>query len=466
MSNERNTTPNDENDVTSGVDTELDALLPVPEESNHGEHVPDQTDGPIDELLPLPSDADTGPDDASTREELEVDTTADDVDDIIPLEDDSNKNDPTASQEDQFTIAAPVNRGHTPPTEADTLRNSHDGSSVSSTPSSNDTGNAVPDTCLMCGERIGNSRFCPSCGTEQIPASKLVAGVAPLFMWSRTLSIRITLSLGVVLILFALLADSGTSALIISASIVPLVLLIRLCEGFGSQNKNTWVQASMMILIGIAVGLPIAWLATRIVVRSWFEGGVINFGATNFGGVAVDTMGIAPILVWLTNGILLPLVVILVVGTAPGGLRMALTMPALEQTGMILSAAVAAGAMIGSAAVFYWPLFDEIAPIMSTSEWTLTILGVAIIRPLVWVSSAAMLGAVVWRYFQTASLPSIAAPASIAIGLPFGYSLVSLATGPTGLWTSIVAGIAFATVAIYFLLRFQQAAIQNDDQYT
>lgn len=442
MTDERDNTPKTEHEPNETVDNDLDSLLPAPEESSGEKPEHGQVDGPIDELLPAPGESHADEDDASTREELEVDTSADGVDDFIPVEYDP------ANDESDESDESPGN------STADTQE-----------PSDSAPGTDTV-TCLVCGESIQDSRFCPVCGTEQVPASKFMAGLAPLFMWSRSLAIRMTLSIGVLVALFALLADSGTTALIISASIVPVVLLIRLSEDTGGQSRNGWVQVGMMVLIGAAVGLPIAWLATRMVVRSWFDGGVISFGATNFGGVAVETVGNAPVLVWLTNGILLPLVVILALGAAPGALRMALAMPPRERTGMMLSASVAAGYMVGSAAVFYWPLFDEISPIMSTSDWTLTILGVAVIRPLVWVFSGAMIGAVIWRYLRDASLPKIAIPAAIAIGIPVSYSVLSLAVAPTGLWASVIVGVAFAAVAVYCYFKFLDTATRNEARFS
>ncbi len=427
MSEEREKSPEQEHETDSTVGDKLDSLLPVPGDSSGESDEPGQVDGPMDELLPAPGDANESDDDASTREEMEVDTSADDVDDFIPLHDD------------------PVNEEPEPSAES---------GSPGAPPDTSSTSLSGQNTCLICGEEIGDARFCPVCGTEQIPTSKFVAGLAPVFMWSRPLPIRVVLSIGIALTLFALLADNGTAALIISASIVPIILLMRIAGEIGGQSRNDWIQVGMMVLIGAAVGLPISWLANRMVARSWFEGGVVNFGATNFGGVAVETVGSGPVLVWLTNGILLPLIMILVIGAAPAALRMVLTMPSREETGGMLSASVAAGYMIGSATVFYWPLFSEIPPIMSTSQWTLTILGIAVVRPMVWILSGAMIGAVVWRYLRDASLPGVASPAALAIGLPFGYSLLSLAVGPTGLWTSMIVGIAFAGAAGFFHTKF------------
>lgn len=401
------------------VENKLDSLLPTPESA--GKDAPEHgtVDGPVDELLPQPGEPDRSDDDASTREELEVDTTADGVDDFIPLH--GQEEEPQEPAEDSPSTSQ----------------------------------------CLVCGEEIGNSRYCPECGTEQIPASRAVSRFAPLFMWSRPLAIRVTLSIGALLTLLALLADDGTTALIISASTLPVVILIRLSAQLGGHDRNGWIQIAMMVLVGVATGLPVAWLATRIVRRSWFDGGVFHFGAKSFGGVAVETMGQAPLLVWLICGLLLPLIVILVIASAPGALRMALAMPPRENTGMMLSAGVAAGTVIGSAIVYYFPLYSQLPPLMSTSEWTLTIIGIAVVHPVIWVYSGAITGAVVWRYLRNASLPEIALPAAVAIALPLVFSILSLAIAPTGLWTATLAEAALAVSAVFLHTQFLRTLVNT-----
>lgn len=78
--------PRDANESSAITDDELEEtfeqLLPVPEEP---QPEPGQIDSPIDELLPVPGEESAASDDATTSEELEVDTTADGIDDIIPL---------------------------------------------------------------------------------------------------------------------------------------------------------------------------------------------------------------------------------------------------------------------------------------------------------------------------------------------------------------------------------------------
>lgn len=424
MSIEGNHNSKPGNEPAESIENSMDSLLPIP---NADATVPadiDEVDGTIDEVLPIPGDTYEAADDTSTREELEVDTTADGIDDRVPVQ---------------------------PATDAQASENP----GISDEPT-------VPSECMICGATVAGTRYCQDCGTEQVPASAAYAKIAPFFAWSRPLAIRAALSFGAVLALLALLADSGTTALIIAAATLPMVLLIHLADKLGGLNRIGWIQIGMMILVGLASGLPISWISARMVSESWFEVGVLNFGAANFGGIAVEASGNAPFLVWLTSGILFPTIVILIIGAAPAGLRMALSMPPHETTGMILSAGVAAGYLLGSAIVYYQALYSELPPIMSTSEWTLTIIGVSAVRPVIWVYSGAILGAVVWRYLRNASLPDVGVPAAIAVGLPLGYSIVSLAIAPAGLWASILLGIIFAGVTTYLLGEFVLTARTND----
>lgn len=420
MTDGRDSAPDTGESQQNDLSNKLDSLLPSPGDKEEVAAQHDQVDGPLDEVLPLPGRPSASDDDASTREELEVDTSADGVDDFIPLYGADSEAPETATKSD---------------------------------------GNS---TCIICGEPISGTRFCPTCGTEQVPASLAISKLAPLFMWSRPLAIRVTLSFGALLTLLALLADSGTTALIIGASTLPIVILIRLSEQLGGMSRNELGQAGMMVLVGVTAGLPIAWLSTSMVSRSWFDTGVVNFGATNFGGVAVETVGNAPLIVWVTSGILFPLIMIIVIGSAPAALRMALAMPPHEATGMMLSAAVASGYMIGAAIVFYRPLYYEIPPIMSTSEWTLTIAGIAVIHPIVWVYSSAVLGAVVWRNLGDSSVSGVAVPASIAVCLPLAFAVAGLALGPRGLWMSTVFGIVLAGFAVWLHARFLNTAVLRE----
>jgi hypothetical protein len=447
----------------------------------------------MDTLLPIPGDEHHSADDATTREELEVDTTVDGIDDIVipsphegstredsdhppersepvdtgpdtidgvavGVEVNSDDEQDSGSKDHDSSFFAGSRGPDIEPEDATTLRATTNGQVSTGAPNGDDTRHQ----CLACGTSIGTVAYCPVCGADQYPDTRLAKVFFPLFSLIRPAPIRMVLVLGIALVVLALLADSGANALVIAAITLPVALLIRIAMQVQTYASAGWIQMGIMAFIGLLGGLPLAWLAARLVKRSWFDTGVLNFGAAGFGGNFAEAAGIAPFFVWLVVGLLLPIVAILGIGAAPAALRMVINHAPAESTGMLLSATVAAGFVIASAVMFYRPLYSEMAPRMSTSQWTLTVLGLGVIRPLVWVFGGAMIGAVVWRFLRTASPASVTVPAVIAAAIPLGFAVLSLAAAPAGHWVETLVGIAFSAAAVYFYHRFLATATRND----
>ncbi|MCO5219886.1 MAG: hypothetical protein M9909_13770 [Thermomicrobiales bacterium] len=448
-------------DHDDALEETLEQLLPVPDEAPTE---PGQIDSPIDNLLPLPGESYTAPDDASTSEELEVDTTADGVDDIIVLAESVPRGDDDAttswlddneplSDESDFIAAMTADESETEST--DTGEGLHDVSEDATTTE------PVAGICPGCGDEVGAVAYCPRCGTEQVPTTRTAAILLPLIAWTKPLSARITLLGGAALVLLALLADSGAAALIIGSAILPVIMVSRIAMEVRQQKREHQVQVLLMAFGGLVLGLIIAWLGSRTVNNSWFDSGVLNYGAAGFGGMYAHTAGSAPFLVWLMNGLILPILTIAAIGALPYGLRLSTNMPSRESSGVLLSAAVAAGYVIASAIAFFRPLFSESAPSLGTSEWTLTIIGLAVVRPLVWIFAGAIIGAVVWRYMRTADLGTVMVPGVIAIALPLLFSLVTLGMESVSLWLEVLLGLVFAAAGWYLYRRYLLAAMKQ-----
>lgn len=448
-------------DHDDALEETFEQLLPVPDEAPSE---PGQIDSLIDDLLPIPGEDNTATDDASTSEELEVDTTADGVDDIIVLSDDviphgdddattswMDDNEPLNNESDIYA-AATVGEAESESTDlGENLDNTNDEASE-----------PVSGVCPGCGAEVGAVAYCPRCGTEQVPTTRTAAILLPLIAWTKPLSARITLLGGAVLVLLALLANSGAAALIIGSAILPVVMVSRIAMEVRQQKREHQVQVLLMAFGGLVLGLIIGWLGSRTVDNSWFDNGALSYGAAGFGGTYANIAGSAPFIVWLTNGLVLPILTIAIIGALPYGLRLSTNMPARESSGVLLSAAVAAGYVIASAIVFFRPLFTESAPALGTSEWTLTIIGLAVVRPLVWIFGGAIIGAVVWRYIRTASLGAVMIPGIIAIALPLLFSLFTLGVESVSLWLEVVLGLIFAGAGWYLYRRYLLAAMKQN----
>ena len=75
--------PHSSSRADRSLDDVIDQLLPVPDHAEQGET--GQVSDKIDVVVPVPGRTpESIEDDASTREELDVDTSGDGIDDIIP----------------------------------------------------------------------------------------------------------------------------------------------------------------------------------------------------------------------------------------------------------------------------------------------------------------------------------------------------------------------------------------------
>lgn len=498
MEEDHNHNPEVKSPAGDDLDTTLDHFLPVP--ANDESHEAARIEGPEDYLLPIPDDSDSGIDDASTKEELEVDSSSNDVDDIISLDGPITSSHDSDLAEDFLDDTEPIESvgtdsggesiEHENLAEAfqpeidswDDDNNPLNHESVFFAPSS--PGEPVedkrqdtlgdgdesqpsapllsdPGVCPGCGAIVDDAAFCPACGTEQHPNSRLASMTMPLIAWTKPAIVRSIMMVAAVCILISLLADNGTMALILGATLLPVIIVTRISMEVRQQKRQHLVQILLLGFAGAMVGTFIAWLGARTVNNSWFDTGAMNYGAAGFGGTYADAVGAAPFAVWLLNGILLPAVTILVIAGFPYALRIATGIQPKESTGMLLSAATAAGYVFASASVFFRPLASETAPMLSTSEWTLTIIGLSIIRPLVWIFGGAMIGAVVWRFIKTADLGSVLIPGSIAIALPMLFTVFTLSAEPTGLWSETILGLLFAGGAWFLYRRFLSIALRN-----
>ena len=264
-----------------------------------------------------------------------------------------------------------------------------------------------------------------------------------------TRSTRAVLAGGAVLILLALLASNAGIALTIGAAIVPLILLLVIAGPRSARLNDPTIMLAVTGLGGVIVGGLLGWIAARLVASTWFDEGVLNFGAAGFGGTFARAAGTAGWLVWLVTGLVLPLAALAAALGVPVALHRAGRFPGSDN-GLHLGAAAGAGYAIGTAAVFWSPLNVHPAPGFTVSDWTLMILGVSVLQPIAIVLGFAALGAGVWRYLRDQQIPPLVLPAVCGIGGLLLMRLGSLWIQPrqSHLWLEIcwlilvVAGVA------------------------
>ena len=478
----------------------------------------------VDEVAPLPTgDAWDHTDDFSTGEELDVDTAPARPDPGEAREADSPQShktidpvmpdagiDPGSSGRVRFvspSSASPV--GGTPvymggPSDNDPVNDEstvYSSSHASGTTDINDDGAAITGekprvstdttdanapassppalggitTCPVCGQLTNALRFCGYCGTQltenrhQLTASTFMgraeerAGMLfePLARWTRPATVRLIMMAGAALVLLALLANSGGLALIFGAMVLPLILV------FWCLHKDLFENEPLVIIAGFGVagtliGGLLGWLASLVVTNSWIERGILDYGAAGYGGLLAERAGNPPFVVWTLVGILLPLLALAAIVGGPLAMRQTISLRNEVMDGLTLGAVMGAGYSIGTAVVFASPMVTQGGPESDAFSWTLTTIGLTILRPLIWTLSGGMLGAAAWRYMLTGTIGAALVPALAGSAIPLLFTLVSVQISPAGLWPEFLWGLLMAAVASFFFRKTINEAIRHD----
>jgi hypothetical protein len=244
-----------------------------------------------------------------------------------------------------------------------------------------------------------------------------------------------------------LLASSGGLALIVLASIAPLLVLMTITQHDVFEKESNLLVAA--IAAGGGAGLIIGGLASWAQDSRWYGTGKLNYGAGGFGGRWAEADGNAPFLAWFFVGLVVPALMIATIAGIPIAMRRWPQFRNEVMDGMILTGATAAGYVIGTNVVYWWPMLDGAGPQGDINEWTIRVIGVVLLRSLVIVLCGAMIGAGVWRYMMAGSdsrslLPAIAGVLGILL-LQFGsVQLQSSDAWAEFLWTVLLVIASFA----------------------
>ncbi len=443
----------------------VDDLLPDPGDEPHhtddrAEPDPYDAQDDVDVHVPLPTgDAHDETDDFSTQEEL-------DVDNAPAGHNPEHTGEPLAeaAQDDthQTALDAPLPEEQSPDEAFGAFEHAPQ---------------PEPDktTCPVCGQATDALRFCGYCGAPLTEQRREIVGdtpvqramsyaegfLQPVADWTKPGAVRAILAGGFLLILFSLLANSAAAALIVGASILPIAILYWCRKVDVFENEPSYIIAGFGI-VGAVVGALLGWLGAFTATASWFDQGVLNFGAAGFGGRFAEVAGTAPFMVWIIVGVLVPAVALATIVASPLLARRFAPLGNEVMDGLTVAAAMGAGYAIGTTAVFVAPMFGQEGPPISPSAWTLTTIGLTIVRPVIWTLAGGMIGAGAWRYLFTGKLASALAPVGLGVAAPLLYALLSVQLATIGLWAELLVGLAFAAVIVVLYRRTLADAIVED----
>ena len=272
---------------------------------------------------------------------------------------------------------------------------------------------------------------------------------------------RMVLIGGVIAIFLSLLSNNAGMALIVASAIVPVSISLALNQRDLFEKESTSAISAVGgagLVCGVIIALVSSWIASG----AWFSYGTLNYGAIGFGGRFSNLAGSPPFSVWLLNGLVLPLLGLAAIAAAPIALRRWPQFRNEVMDGVILCGTSAAGFAIGSAIVYWAPMVSGRGPQTDVADWTLSTLGVTLLRPIVITLAGAMLGAGIWKYASSPKPVALFLPLLGSVAGTLLLSLGSLQFGPSGLWPEVIwtALVAIASFMIYRLVL--NGAISTD----
>jgi hypothetical protein len=265
----------------------------------------------------------------------------------------------------------------------------------------------------------------------------------------------------VLISLLMLMANNAGLALITIGVVIPVLIVMTLTQHDVFEKESNLIVAALAVAGGVA-GLLIGWISAWVVNNQWFDTGRLNFGASGFGGRFAEAEGSAPVIVWMVAGLLLPAAAIVGIGAVPVVLRRWPQFRNEVMDGMIMAGASAAGLSIGLSIVTWLPMVDGDGPQTSVSDWTLMIVGISIVRPIVFTLCGAMIGAGVWRYMMRTSSSLTIYPAVAGVVGIFLLVIGSLQLQSNGIWSEFLWTVLVAIATFVLYRRVLDQAVATD----
>jgi RsiW-degrading membrane proteinase PrsW (M82 family) len=325
--------------------------------------------------------------------------------------------------------------------------------------------------CPHCGDEVPRAAFCHTCG-RPLPAATANAAttttateptatsgqaepkasaparrrfeVLPGLEAARMGRYRRVGALGLAVVLVALLAGSAAIALVVALTIVPF-LFVRFLADVDVYEEEPWPALAASVVWGVIVGAGVSLLNAWLVDRFWLAPTPLRVGATGFSGEIVPDPGAPDLAVLFLSGIVVPLLGAVLMMGGPIGLRRWRSFRNEVMDGLTFGAAAGAGFAAASAVVYWWPFIaDGRNPNVGVADWTATLLGLIVVRPVLFSTIGALIGAGVWHYALSDRANHLAVPLVAGVGGAILYAMGTLLMLRTGtrvelLWSAIAA---------------------------
>ncbi|CAN5537957.1 hypothetical protein BH09CHL1_BH09CHL1_01430 [soil metagenome] len=263
-------------------------------------------------------------------------------------------------------------------------------------------------------------------------------------------------------VLIALLFNNAGIAILLAVFVVPALALLYLTD-LDLFEREPWSAILGSLGSGFVIGLVFGTISAWLTGKFWIEGATFYAGAAGYGARFAEAEGAAPIGWVLLGGIILPAVIVIGCAVAPILMRRFPVLRNEVMDGLTLGAAAGAGYAAATTIVHYWPaIVRDQNPGGDISDWTATLSGLIVVRPLLFAGFAALLCASIWQYALDQRSSSLINGVVSGLGGIVLYSLVDMLIQPAGAAAELIWQLATLFVLWFVIRRAIRNALAHD----
>jgi hypothetical protein len=268
--------------------------------------------------------------------------------------------------------------------------------------------------------------------------------------------------IAVLAVLVALLFNNAGIAILLAVFVVPALALLYLTD-LDLFEREPWSAILGSLGAGFVIGLIFGTISAWLTGVFWIDGATFYAGAAGYGARFAEAEGAAPIGWILLGGIIIPAVVVIACAVAPILMRRFPVLRNEVMDGLTLGAASGAGYAAATTIVHYWPaIVRDQNPGGDISDWTATLAGLIVVRPLLFASFAALLCASIWQYALDQRSSSLVNGLVAGLGGIVFYSLIDMLIQPAGAAAELIWQLAVLFVMWFVVRRAIRSALAQD----
>jgi hypothetical protein len=275
---------------------------------------------------------------------------------------------------------------------------------------------------------------------------------------------RKMLALAALAVLISLLLNNAGIAILLSVFVVPALALLYLTD-LDLFEREPWSAILGSLGAGFVIGLVFGTISAWLTGQLWIEGATFYAGAAGYAARFAEAEGSPPIAWVALGGVIIPAIVVIACAIAPVLMRRWPVLRNEVMDGLTLGAAAGGGYAAATTIVHFWPaILRDQNPGGDISDWTATLVGLIVFRPLIFAAFAALLCSAIWQYALDQRSSSLIRGVVSGIGGIIIYSVIDLLIQPAGaaaemIWQLTVLGVLWFVVRAAIRSALAQDAI-------